>query len=200
MTTRQAGQDSTRPLRADARRNRARLLEVAEAVFTARGTAVSTEEIAREAGVGVGTLFRHFPTKEALLEAVLLGRLERLATEAERLAATEAPGDAFFAFFAFFALVVDQSPAKNVFADALSAAGVDVRQSTSEIGRTLHQAMATLLAAAQRTNAVRPDLGVPELTALLVGTCRMTEHLGDNPAARDRTFAVIFDGLRPQAG
>ncbi|MDH6135010.1 AcrR family transcriptional regulator [Kitasatospora sp. MAA4] len=193
MTAQQAGQDSPRPLRADARRNRARLLEVAEAVFTARGTGVSTEEIAREAGVGVGTLFRHFPTKEALLEAVLLRRLERLAEAAEQLAATKAPGDAFFTFFA---LVVDQSPAKNVFADALSAAGVDVRQTTSEIGRTLHQAMAALLTEAQRANAVRADLGVPELTALLVGTCRMVEHLGSDSDARERTFAVIADGLR----
>ncbi len=196
MTAQQAGRDPARPLRADARRNRARLLEVAEEVFTTRGTEVPTEEIAREAGVGVGTLFRHFPTKEALLEAVLLGKLERLAGEAERLAAENAPGDAFFAFFT---LAVDQSPAKSVFADALSAAGVDVRRTTSEVGRTLHQAMATLLTEAQRADAVRPDLGVPELTALLIGTCRMVEHLGSNSGARERTFAVIFDGLRTPA-
>ncbi|MEZ0068924.1 AcrR family transcriptional regulator [Streptacidiphilus sp. MAP12-20] len=194
MPTRPAEQPPARPLRADARRNRARLLEVAEAVFTARGTTVPTEEIAREAGVGVGTLFRHFPTKEALLEAVLLSRLDRLAEEATRLAADETPGDAFFAFFA---QVVDHSSTKNAFAEALSAAGVDVRQATSDVGQTLRKALASLLADAQRAGAVRPDLGVPELTALLVGTHRMMEHLGDDSAARERTFAVVFDGLRP---
>lgn len=74
-----------RPLRADARRNRARLLDVAEAVFAEHGVTVSTEEIARTAGVGIGTVFRHFPSKEALLEAVYVARLRRLADDAAAL-------------------------------------------------------------------------------------------------------------------
>ena len=69
-----SGPRAAKPLRADARRNQARVLAAAEAVFAAKGTAASTEEIARQAGVGIGTVFRHFPTKQALLEAVLVGR------------------------------------------------------------------------------------------------------------------------------
>lgn len=97
-----------RPLRADAARNRARLLDIATREFTTRGLAVTTEEIARAAGVGVGTLFRHFPTKEALLEAVMVCRLETVAARTTQLAAESGPADAFFDCFR---LVVDQSAA-----------------------------------------------------------------------------------------
>src|SRR4051812_5490623 len=88
-----------RPPRADALRNRARVLTAAEAVFAARGTSASTEEVAREAGVGIGTVFRHFPTKEALLEAVYVARLRRLAEEADALVSADDAGEAFFTFF-----------------------------------------------------------------------------------------------------
>ncbi|WP_181442456.1 TetR/AcrR family transcriptional regulator [Streptomyces tateyamensis] len=185
--------DQARPLRADAARNRARLLDAAEEVFTARGTGVRTEEVAKAAGVGVGTLFRHFPTKEALLQAVLVRRMERLGQEAERLRGELGPGEAFLAFFA---LVVDASPSKNEFADALAAAGVDVREATQEAGKVVLQAVAELLADAQRAGRVRPDLGVPEVTALMVGASRALEHLDpqDGPARR-RAVEVVLAGL-----
>ena len=101
-------------LRADARRNRARLLAVAEDVFATRGTSASTEDIAAAAGVGIGTLFRHFPTKEALLEAVFVERLRCLADDANRLA--NAP-DAGQAFFVFFRSVLNQARGKSAIAD-----------------------------------------------------------------------------------
>ncbi|MCP9976669.1 TetR/AcrR family transcriptional regulator [Actinomadura madurae] len=82
---------SGRPLRADAQRNRAKVLAAAEEVFAVQGTSASTEEVARKAGVGIGTVFRHFPTKESLLEAVLVALLERLAAEAEDLCAARRP-------------------------------------------------------------------------------------------------------------
>ncbi len=123
-----------RPLRADAARNRARVLDVATEVFTTRGVGVPTEEIARAAGVGVGTVFRHFPTKEALLEAVMVRRLEAIAAMTAQLAAQADPAEAFFACFR---LVVEQSAGKNEFAQALAAAGVDVHASrTSRPGRS----------------------------------------------------------------
>ncbi|MEU9844544.1 helix-turn-helix domain-containing protein, partial [Actinomadura sp. NPDC048032] len=88
-----------RPLRADALRNRAKVLAAAEEVFAVQGTSASTEEVARKAGVGIGTVFRHFPTKESLLEAVLVALLKRLAAEARDLRAAADPGAAFFGFF-----------------------------------------------------------------------------------------------------
>ncbi|MEA2669270.1 MAG: hypothetical protein QOJ33_2204 [Chloroflexota bacterium] len=185
-----------KPLRADARRNRARLLQVADEVFAERGTGVSTEEIARQAGVGVGTVFRHFPTKEALLEAVFIGRLTRLGEQARALSEREEPGAAFFAFFT---LVVDQASSKNAFADALTTAGVNVQATASEVSGEFGAALIGLLHTAQRAGAVRPDIGVTELKAVLVGASRAVENVGDEPAIRARIITIMLDGLRPPA-
>ncbi|MFE2552060.1 TetR/AcrR family transcriptional regulator [Streptomyces sp. NPDC059355] len=184
-----------RPLRADAARNRARVLDVATEVFTSRGIGVPTEEIARAAGVGVGTLFRHFPTKEALLEAVMVRRLEEMAAMTAGLAAQ---ADQAEAFFACFRLVVERSSGKNEFAQALAAAGVDVHAALRAPTEEIQTRLAALLSAAQQAGAVRPDLHLPELLALLVGTGAMLEQLGPDPAPRERIFEVVFDGLRPR--
>ncbi|MEU9129370.1 helix-turn-helix domain-containing protein [Kitasatospora sp. NPDC048540] len=184
-----------RPLRADAARNRARLLDTATEVFTTRGVGVPTEEIARAAGVGVGTLFRHFPTKEALLEAVMVRRLESIAARAAQLPAGSAPAEAFFDCFR---LVVEESAGKNEFAQALAAAGVDAHAALRESTEAIRERLAELLAGAQRAGAVRPEVGLPDLVALVVGTTRAMEQLADDAAARERIFAVVLDGLRPR--
>jgi AcrR family transcriptional regulator len=185
-----------RLLRADARRNLARLLEAAEQVFADLGIGASTEEVARQAGVGIGTVFRHFPTKAALLEAVFVGRLTRLGERAAALSESEEPGPAFFTFVA---LVVDQAPAKNAFADALAAAGVNVQAVASGVSGEFAGAMTVLLSNAQQAGVVRPDIGVGELKAVLVGASRAVEQGGDDPATRARILAVMLDGLRPPA-
>ncbi|WP_327286234.1 TetR/AcrR family transcriptional regulator [Streptomyces sp. NBC_01205] len=184
-----------RPLRADAARNRAKVLDVATEVFTTRGVGVPTEEIARAAGVGVGTLFRHFPTKEALLEAVMVRRLEEMAAMTAQLADQADPADAFFACFR---LVVERSAGKNEFAQALASAGVDVHAALRESTEEIQARLAGLLTEAQRGGVVRPELSLPELLALLVGMGAMMEQLGADPAARERIFEVVFDGLRPR--
>jgi AcrR family transcriptional regulator len=184
-----------KPLRADARRNRARVLEAAETVFAAKGTGASTEEVAREAGVGIGTVFRHFPTKEALLEAVFAARLERLAEDARALAAAEDPGAALFNLFT---RMVQESATKQALADALAAAGVDVRQQVATAGgQELLGALGVLLTRAQEAGAVRSDLRPADLIALLVGTSKAAEHTGWDPETHARTLRVVLDGLRP---
>src|SRR5436190_8854684 len=117
-----------RPLRADARRNRARVLEVATEVFEKDGIDVPVEEIARRAGLGVGTLYRHFPTKEALFEAIVVGRMQGLVAEARgRLEALEAKrGDAGEAFFAILGRVIEEGALKKDFIDALAGMSFDV--------------------------------------------------------------------------
>ncbi len=183
-----------KPLRADARRNRARVLDAAEAVVAAKGVAASTEEIAQRAGVGVGTVFRHFPTKEALLAAIVAGRLRRLAEQADALADAEDPGAAFFAFFT---RVIEHSATKLAFVDALTEAGVDVEEAVSEVGQELRRALGTLLSRAKQAGAVRDDVGVTELIALLVGASRAAQHARDGDV-RARTVAIVLDGLRPR--
>ena len=161
-----------RPLRADAARNRARVLTAAGDAVAAKGTAVSTEEIARAAGVGIGTVFRHFPTKEALLEAVFVERLTRFAAEADELAAGTDPRAALFEVLT---RAVDTYATKHAIADALSAAGVDATPLASLAGRTLLATLGRLLAAAQEAGTVRADIRPDDLIALLVGTLRAAE-------------------------
>ncbi|HWL86935.1 MAG TPA: helix-turn-helix domain-containing protein, partial [Polyangiaceae bacterium] len=101
-----------RPLRADALRNRQRVLEVAQAVFATEGLAVPIDEIARRAGLGVGTLYRHFPTKEALFEAIVVSRVQHSIDDARALADAADPGAAFFDFLV---RVVDEGVKKRDF-------------------------------------------------------------------------------------
>jgi AcrR family transcriptional regulator len=183
-------------MRADARRNRARLLDAAEAVFAAKGSSASTEEVARAAGVGIGTLFRHFPTKENLLEAVYRARLRRMAEAARQLASSDDVGQAFFEFLAE---QVAHSGTKIAVADALAEAGIDVRTASADEGREVPEALGMLLERAQRAGAVRPDVGLPELMALLVGASRAVEHAAAEDV-RARLVGIILDGLRPTAG
>jgi AcrR family transcriptional regulator len=182
------------PLRADARRNRARLLEAAEQVLAAKGPAASTDEIAKAAGVGIGTLFRHFPTKEALIEGVLAARMRRMTDEAARLATTGDPGAALATFLRE---AVEQAEVKNALSGLLTSAGIDVGATVDGVRDDLMAALGALLTNAQRAGAVRRDLQVPELIGLLAGASRAVEYAGPDPAARARIVAVILDGLRP---
>ena len=182
------------PPRADAVRNRARVLDAAEKVLVERGTTVSTEEIAKAAGVGIGTLFRHFPTKEELIRGVFEARLQRLADDAGRLARDDDPGRALETFLR---RAVDQSEVKNALAGMLMSAGVDVREMSGEPQRALREAMGTLLRRAQQAGAVRPDLEVPELIGLLAGTSKAMEYAGSSAPSRTRILDVVLNGLKP---
>src|SRR3981081_1817644 len=150
MTLPDRAEPLKKPQRADAQRNRARLLEVAELVFDSRGIDASTEEIAREAGVGIGTVFRHFPTKEALLEAVFVRRLEQLAAHADALADAFDPGAAFFTFFSY---VVELAVTQRAQVEALAETGVNLETGTSRGQDELRRALGALLLRAQQAGA-----------------------------------------------
>ncbi|MFJ7214290.1 TetR/AcrR family transcriptional regulator [Amycolatopsis sp. NPDC098790] len=199
MTPAAAEPTESKPLRADARRNRARVLEAAESVFAAKGTGAPTEEVARAAGVGIGTVFRHFPTKEALLEAVLVARLHRFADEAEAVVAADSadPGAAFFTFLGGW---IEMSSAKNAYFEALTAAGITLPKAKSEIGGRLLGALGVLLSRAQAAGAVREDLVPGELITIIIGVAKAAEYAGPDARLRDRAVTILFDGLRPLAG
>ncbi|GAA1362966.1 TetR/AcrR family transcriptional regulator [Catellatospora chokoriensis] len=184
-----------KPLRADARRNRARVLDAASAAFAEHGTGASTEQIARAAGVGPGTVFRHFPTKEDLLAAVYLARLEHLEAQARELASAREPTAALRGFFRG---AVEGSSAKNALAEALAGAGVSPAEAASRIGGRLRAALGVLLERAQRDGGVRPDLTVTDVMSLLIGASRATEPLAADGPARERVVSVILDGLSPR--
>ncbi len=184
-----------RARRTDARTNRERILTVAEEVFGRGGDTASTEEVARLAGVGIATVFRHFPTKTALLRAVLIGRLNRLCEQATVLLDAADPGAAFFDFFG---AVVADAAGKLAITNALVDAGGDNDPEVIDASRRLHASIGALLDRAKQAGAVRADVAQPEVYALLVGTSRAAAYAGLDAEVRGKALAIVFDGLRPR--
>jgi AcrR family transcriptional regulator len=182
-----------RPLRADARRNRARVLQVAYEAFAAEGLSVPIDEIARRAGVGPGTVYRHFPTKESLFRAIVVDRVGRVVEQVRELAGSADPGEAFYGYFR---ALIDEGSSDLVLADALAGEGFDIQTAAPGAEQSLREAWGELLEAAQRAGAVRRDVDVADLKSLLVGCQAMQRQRGD-PAATRRLVAIAFDGLRP---
>ena len=170
-------------MRADAQRNRGRIMDAAVAVFAELGPRASTEEVARRAGVAVGTVFRHFPTKDDLLAAIMKRLLVELVEEAGRRD-----------LFAFFTYAVAQAAAKQTVVDLLAGSGVDIRL-TDAVGH-LEEAVGRLLEQARAAEAVAATVRLPEVMALLVGSCQGALHGGWEEQLQARTLAVIFAGLK----
>lgn len=155
--------------RADALRNVAKVLRAAEEVFSQQGLSAPVDEVARRAGVGVGTVYRHFPTKEALFEAIVMTRLEAIAEKAERLADEADPVQALFTHISE---LVSQAVAKKDLIDELARWGTQpLERVHAEIKDRLNRAGETLLRRAQAAGAIRSDLSSEDLSAMLMGTC-----------------------------
>lgn len=180
-------------MRADARRNRARVLEAAEVVFSREGVEAPTEAVARHAGVGIGTVFRHFPTKEALLEALLVLRVTQVAEAAERCGAGS---DAAGGLEALARDVLSRSAGKRAYADALALAGRPQSQELVLAQRRARAAVDELLRRAQREHTIRDDIQTGDFIALVVGQAQAAEQAGWDAGVQDRTLRVLFDGLR----
>jgi AcrR family transcriptional regulator len=183
-----------RPLRADAARNRARVLQVADEVFGEQGPAGSTEEVARRAGVGIATVFRHFSTKQELLAAVLANRLDAITQYAEQLSHD---GDPATAFFDFFRHVVAHADSKRLLTEAIVDAGIDIDDARRGADVRLHDAVGRLLRAAQAAGVVRADVGTEEVLPLMAAAARLAE-VSQEDARRDRAIGILLDGLRPR--
>jgi AcrR family transcriptional regulator len=177
-------------VRADALRNRARVLEVAQRVFAAEGMGVPIAEIAKRAGVGIGTVYRQFPTKEALFAAIVQDKIDRLADEAASLAGEARPG---VAFFALLDRMIAGSAQKRDLVDSLAGAGVDVKSVAAASSGRLRVALGKLLRRAQAAGAVRGDVDVAELLALMAATLEAARRSGTSST---RLFAVMRDGLQ----
>jgi AcrR family transcriptional regulator len=137
-------------------------------------------------------VFRHFPTKESLLAAVLAARLHAIADLADRLVRD---GDPATAFFDFLRHVVAQSHTKSLLTEALADAGVDPYEARRGADTRLREAVAALLERSQAAGAVRADVGVDEVFPLLAAAARAAEVSRDD-ATRDRAVGVVLDGLR----
>ncbi|WP_041562989.1 TetR/AcrR family transcriptional regulator [Nocardia brasiliensis] len=178
--------------RSDATRNRAAVLSAAQRAFAEQGPTVSLAEVARRAGVGAGTVYRHFPTKVELLEAVVQQRVDRLAQLATDHLGAPDPGAAFFDFCT---QVVVSTPGNQALCDLVQSDDGWPRALLMSAGARFHQALGELLAAAQRQGAVRPDLEVPDVLAIFTG-CVAIQRLRPTDGALGRAAALVIDAMR----
>ncbi|WP_405984113.1 TetR/AcrR family transcriptional regulator [Streptomyces sp. NBC_00872] len=183
---------AVKPLRADAARNRARLIEVATRTFAQEGGQVPIQEIARRAGVGAGTLYRHFPTKEALFEAIIADRLQQVIDRIQSRAAAD-PAEGLFIFLAH---MTQQGALDLGLQEALSGSGFDLETALPEVERTFTATIAELLAAAQEAGTVRGDLEVVDVKTLIVGLQAMCRFRGASEVA-ERIAPAIRRCLSP---
>ena len=179
--------------RADAQRNRERILEVAKEIFTRNGAAASLDDIARQAGIGPGTLYRHFPTRDALIEAVYRSEVEKLAAAEQRFAAKMPPLEALRAWMLLF---IDHVSAKTLIIPAMdTVAGGSLR--LIEGSRSLiHAAFVASVKRAIASGDLRSDIDPNDFVRALVGLFHTTAIPGWEPSAR-RLVDILIAGSRP---
>jgi AcrR family transcriptional regulator len=186
-------------LRADAQRNRDALLEAAIAAFTERGTDTSLEDVAKRAGVGIGTLYRHFPTREALVEAAYRRGVESLCDDAERLLTVEQPAAALEQWMTTF---VGYVATKRGLASTLKQAADGNAELFASVHSRLRASMGMLLDEAAAAGEIRADVSPADLLRAVGGVCMVSDQPGWQEQAR-RLVALLMDGLRygaPNAG
>jgi AcrR family transcriptional regulator len=179
--------------RADAERNRERILEVAKEAFARDGATASLDDIARQAGVGPGTLYRHFPTREELLQTVYRSELEKLAAAEQKLARTMPPIEALRAWLLLF---VDAIAAKQLIAPALNTLLGDPKKVFEASYAKMHQAIRALVKRAVDSGDIRKDLDPVDLLHALVGVSNVAASPDWKPSAK-RLVDILIAGSRP---
>ncbi|MGR6321245.1 helix-turn-helix domain-containing protein [Micromonospora soli] len=185
-----------RPLRADALRNRQRLLDAAVSAFSQAGAEVTLERIAKEAGVGIGTLYRHFPNREALIEAAYRNELAKLCDAVPGLLAALPPDEAVRAWMDRF---VDYLSTKRGMADALRLAIASGANPYAHSRDRLLDALGRLLAAGATAGRVRADVAPADVLAGLSGVSLVAGE-PDQRAQAGRLLDLLMDGLRQRHG
>jgi AcrR family transcriptional regulator len=184
-----------RPLRADAQRNRDKLLDAAVGAFSRGGPEVTLEAIARDAGVGIGTLYRHFPTREALVEAAYRNELARLCGVVPELLAAGPPDQAMRIWMDRF---VDYMTTKHGMADALRAVIASGGNPFAESRDRLLAAVTALLEAGVAAGTLRSDMAPSDVLTSLSGVSMVTANQAQPDQAR-RILDLLMDGLRYRA-
>jgi AcrR family transcriptional regulator len=186
-------QPAQRKPRADAQLNRDRILEVAKEAFTRSGANTSLDDIAKEARVGPGTLYRHFPTREELLQAVYRAELEKLAAAEQKFSQTMAPTDALRAWLLLF---VDAIAAKQLIAPALNTLLGDPKKVFEASYAKMHQAIRALVKRAIKNGDIRKDLDPIDLLRALIGVSNVATGPDWQQSAR-RLVDILITGSRP---
>jgi AcrR family transcriptional regulator len=186
---------ATKPRRADAQRNHEKILEAAEEIFALDGVAVPIDIVAERAGVGIGTLYRHFPTKESLYEAIVLTRLNDLLRIADAAVqdSTTQPGAALDAFLREFAR---QASEKRDLFEALDQAGIDIKSIFAERLDELMARVDTLREHAVESGDIRNDVGTRDIFNLISGTCHAAGHSGVDDQEVQRLVSIVIAGIQ----
>src|SRR5579875_1832546 len=184
-----------RPMRADARRNYARLLAAANAALAEHGPDASLDDIARRAGVGIGTLYRHFPTRQALLEAVYRDQVEALRSRADELAQSASPGEALAAFLVDLA---DFSRTKRRLTATMLATLRKDSELMSSCSAIMRGAVADVLSRAQQAGAARAGADPADVLRLVHAISIAADSAPDDPDQVPRLLGLVLDGLRPE--
>lgn len=179
--------------RADAVRNRARILEAAKEAFTRSGANVNLDDIAKDAGVGPGTLYRHFPTRDALLEAVYRSEVAKLAAAEGKFAESMPPVEALRAWMLLF---VDYIAAKHIIAPALNTLVGGPSKLFEATGAQVKGAINALVERAIKSGDIRADLEPLDLLRALVGVSNVASGPDWKPSAR-RLVEILIAGSRP---
>jgi AcrR family transcriptional regulator len=186
---------TARKPRADAQRNRERILEVAKEAFTRHGASTSLDDVAKQAAVGPGTLYRHFPTREALLEAVYTTEVAKLAAAEQKFAATMAPVEALRAWMHLF---IDYIAAKQIIQPALVALVGSAKPKFVEAAYAqVHQAVRALVKRAIDNGDLRPDIDAVDLLRALVGVSSLSNS-PDWKQSAIRLVDILIAGSRPE--
>ncbi|MGF6771489.1 AcrR family transcriptional regulator [Paraburkholderia sp. GAS199] len=179
--------------RADAQRNRERILEHAKAAFTRAGGEISLEELARQAGVGAGTLYRHFPTRDALLESVYRAEVAKLAGEQHRLSESHPPAEALREWMLLF---VDYIATKKIIAPALNSMVGGPTKLFESSGTQIKDAIHALVTRAIESGDIRPDIEPLDLLRALVGVSNVASAPDWQQSAK-RLVDILLLGSRP---
>jgi AcrR family transcriptional regulator len=179
--------------RADAQRNRERILGAAKEAFARHGANASLDDIAKQVGVGPGTLYRHFPTREELLQAVYRAELEKLAAAEQKFSQTMAPTDALRAWLLLF---VDAIATKQLIAPALNTLLGDPKKVFETSYAKMHQAIRALVKGGVESGDIRSDLDPVDLLRALIGVSNVASAPDWQPSAR-RLVDILIAGSRP---
>jgi AcrR family transcriptional regulator len=182
-------------MRADAARNRQQILVAAQRMIERDGPSVPLDDIARAAGVGAGTLHRHFPTKEGLLGEIVVDRVTAMTYQVSKLADAQNAGDALITAIS---LMLDEGDRSAVLKASLLGTDFDLRVAAPDAVEQLRSAVGQLLTKAQRANEIRNDIDTNDLMSLVAGAFVAEQHAGDRPN-RQRLAYILFDSLRKTA-
>jgi AcrR family transcriptional regulator len=193
MTPKKHSKPVRRKPRADAIRNRERILEVAKEAFARDGANASLDDIAKQVGVGPGTLYRHFPTREDLLREVYRTELEKLAEAEQKLSQTMAPADALRTWLLLF---VDAIAAKQLIAPALNTLLGDPKKVFEASYAKMHQAIRALVKRGIESGDIRRDLDPMDLLRALIGVSNVAMGPDWQQSAK-RLVDILIAGSRP---